>query len=156
MNQQDQQLVLAQTVGSGGVWLEDATAVALPGGQVVVPGLLLFGVEPPPPPPPPPLSAAEQALARQLEKQEENEAKFNKMIAELSNATTRQMAGMHLQIVMLGEVAGKKMLDVEGKIDEKLSETAATILSTQKQVLQFGHSQESTERATIERRESER
>ena len=143
MKQHDEQLmVVAQTVGGGAVWLEDATAIALPGGQVIIPGLLLFGVEPPPPPPPP-LSAAEQALARQQEKQAEHEAKFNEMLTELSNTTSEQMAGMQQQIVMLGKVAGKKMLDMAGEFEGKLSETAATVISTQDQVLQLGHSQAS-------------
>ena len=142
MNQHEQQLiVVAQTIGSGGVWLEDAAAIALPGGQVVVPGLLLFGVEPPPPPPPPP-TAAEQALARQLEKQKESETKFNEMLAELSNATTQQMAGMQQQIVMLGKVAGQKMLDMEGKFEGKFSESIDAIVVTQKRAIELGTSQE--------------
>ena len=87
-------------------------------------------------------AASSAAPAHRCEKQQESETKFNEMLAELSNATTRQMGGMQQQIVMLGKVAGQKMLDMEGKFEGKLSESIDAIVMTQKRAIELGTSQE--------------
>ena len=151
MKQQDQQLiVVAQTIGSGGVWLEDATVVGLPGGQVLIPGLRLFGVEPPPPPPPP--LTATQLVEKQMAKQKENEEKFQSMISELqmsvdsnkefANATAQQMASFDKRLLTLGQVAGTNVLEIQHQFSEKLSESIDAIVLTQKRVIELGTSQE--------------
>ena len=132
------------------MWLEDATAIALPGGQVVVPGLLLFGVEQPPPPPPP--LTATQLVETQMAKQKENEEKFQAMISELqmsvdsnkefANATAQQMASFDRRLLTLGQVAGKKVLEIQHQFSEKLSESIDAIVLTQKRVIELGTSQE--------------
>ena len=153
-NQQDQPLrVLAQTVGNGGNWLEDATAVALPGGQVVIPGLLLFGVEAPPPPPPP--LTAEQRLEIQEAREKESEEKFQSMISEpqksvdtnkeFADHMAQQMTNFDQRLLQLGKVAGKKVMEMENQFSQQVSQTHEAIVKTQQCVIELGNSQETRE-----------
>ena len=131
---------------------------------MIIPGLLLFGVEAPPPPPPP--ITVEMQLEIQMEKQKESEAKFEAMITELQqsvdynkefvDSASTQMANLDKRLLQLGLAAGKKVQEIEQKFSAKQLESHEAIVNTQQYVVELGTSQEreresERDRATLAR-----